>query len=182
MSKTFHMCLFSLILLPSAVLQAQTDLGVANYTADNVLIYPDNLDEWIHLGSTMGGDYAEETFDAAHPGTLGVVLMEPHAYKYFKANGDYANGTMLLLSFYQSEVKSDPQLQGFVQGDMRAQEIHVIDPVRYAEGSAFFVYPNTTVATVMPEGSECIQCHTQEGDFRSTFIQFYPTIRNMSRK
>lgn len=158
---------------------AQSTLDAAQYTQNNELIYPSNLDVWIHMGTSLGGDYSEDQFDPEHPGTLGVVQMEPSAYRYFLQNREYADGTMFLLSFFDSEVKSDPQLQGFVQGEMTAQEIHVIDKQRFAEGRGFFLYqtPTQAQAAKVPDGSVCVECHREHGDFDGTFIQFYPTLR-----
>ena len=171
------------LLMPASPLLAQTDLGVAVYTENQELQRPGNLDEWIHMGTAMGGDYKEEPFDPANPGTLGVVLMEPAAYRYFKQYGEYADGTMFLLSFYASAAKSDPQLQGFVQGALRAQEIHVIDSTRFSEGRGFFLFdnPQQTSSSKLADGNDCVRCHTEEGGYGGTFIQFYPTIRDLPR-
>jgi hypothetical protein len=160
---------------------AQTDLDVARYENDNRLTFPARTYEWIHLGSSVGGEYGDEPFDPKNPGTLGVVQMEPSAYRYFQDNGEYADGSMFLLSFYTSEAESDPQLPGFVQGEMEAQEIHVIDRNRFGEGRAFYLYPGNaepgTASNKIPDNSRCVQCHIPEGDFDGTFSQFYPPIR-----
>ena len=178
----------ALFLLPvffAGALGAQPDLGVATYNADNQLLFPDNTDTWVHLGSSLGGDYQEGPFDPANPGTIGVVTMEPNAYRYFVENGTYADGTMMLLSFYPSEAKSSPQLAGFVQGNLSAKEIHVIDSARYGEGRGFYLYPAAamtgTASDKLPDGSACVQCHVPEGEYNGTFIQFYPTIRQLPR-
>lgn len=172
------------VLFPFGAVYGQTDLGVAVYNDQQELQLPANLDEWVHLGSSLGSDYNEEAFDPENPGTLGVVLMEPTAYRHFKQEGEYADGSMFLLTFYRTASKSDPQLQGFVQGAMGVQEIHVIDSARFTEGQAFFVYsdPQQQSAAKLPDGSECVSCHNAEGDYRGTFIQFYPTIRDLPRK
>ena len=160
---------------------AQDGLGVARYTDTGELLYPDDLDRWVVMGANLGSDYREDPFDPAAPGTIGVVQMEPAAYDYFLEHGEYADGTMFLLSFFGAERNSDPQLQGFVQGDMRIQEIHLIDKQRFTEGRAFFVYqrPGMTSVEKVADGSECVQCHMAEGDFDGTFTQFYPTIRHL---
>lgn len=167
--------------VPVAAL-AQTDLGVAEYTETGELVYPDNLDAWILMGASLGGDYNAGPFDPANPGVFGVVQMEPNAYRYFLENGEYADGTMFLLSFFGAEAKSEPQLHGFVQGESRGQEIHVIDSERFGEGHGFFGYgqPGGSAAK-LPDGSPCIQCHSVEGDYDATFIQFYPAIRDEDR-
>jgi hypothetical protein len=159
---------------------AQSNLGVAQYSASGELQYPGNLVEWIQSGASVGGRYDGAEFDPENPGVLGVVQMEPSAYRYFMENGTYADGTMFLLSFYEATSKSDPQLSGFVQGALNSQEIHVIDRSRFDDdGHAFFIFEtrDTPVSTRIPAGNECIACHTEHGDFDATFIQFYPDLR-----
>ena len=167
--------LLRVLLVPSALalviagkIEAQTDLGIARYTAGGELIYPNDLDVWVVMGASLGSDYNQDAFDPANPGTIGVVQMEPTAYRYFREHGEYADGTMFLLSFFDSESESQPQLQGFVQGDRVAQEIHVVDRKRFAEGHGFFVFSEPGVnAGKLPDGSICIQCHTTEGRYDS---------------
>ena len=160
--------------------QDANDLGVARYTPLGELVYPDDLDSWIVMGASLGADYNGEAFDPENPGIIGVVQMEPNAYRYFLENREYADGTMFLLSFFAAESKSQPQLAGFVQGNLRGQEIHVIDAERFGEGRAFFVYSEQGgSAAKVPDGSECVRCHTAEGDYNATFTQFYPAIRDL---
>ena len=172
---------FVMLLAASAPLLAQQDIGVARYDADGQLLKPANLDEWIQTGASLGSDYGEGPFDAQNPGGIGVVQMEPAAYRYFLENGSYANGTMFLLSFFRAEAQSSPQLPGFVQGDMYAQEIHVIDKARFDEGGhAFFLFQSPDVAASPPvaAGNDCVACHTEHGAFDGTFTQFYPRLRS----
>lgn len=159
---------------------AQTDLGVARYTQAGELLRPDNLDQWVMLGASLGSDYNSEAFNPEAPGVIGVVQMEPAAYRYFLENNEYADGSMFLLSFFAAEASSEPQLQGFVQGELRTREIHVIDSRRFSENRGFFMFPEGTArAAKIPDGSECVQCHEAEGGYNATFSQFYPTIRDL---
>jgi len=171
------------LLIPVGSIQAQDQLGAARYTAEGELMFPGNTDEWIFLGSSLGSDYGEGPFDPANPGTIGVVQMEPAAYRYFLENREYADGTMMLLTFYASDAQSSPQLPGFVQGQKTAKEIHLIDKSRFDEGRGFFLYPTEAspgaASGKLPDNSTCIQCHISEGEFDGTFTQFYPTIRDL---
>ena len=142
--------------------------------------FPEDTVRWISVGSLLGGEYSDEPFDPANPGVIGVVQMEPAAYDFFIEEGRYADGTMFLLSFYLTQEKSEPELPGFVQGDIAQREIHVIDRQRFSEeGRAFYMFPpDVTVAPEpMPVGSECVVCHTEHGALDGTFIQFYPQLR-----
>jgi hypothetical protein len=171
-------------LLNAAALHAQPDLGIARYTDSGELYFPADTARWVHAGSVLGGRYAEgeaaPAFDPQNPDNSGVVQMEPNAWQYFMEHGEYADGTMFLLSFYKSEAKSDPQLNGFVQGALQAQEIHVIDKGRFAEGRGFFLYdaPAQRSSSKVPDGSTCVACHSAEGGHDGTFTQFYPHLRD----
>ncbi len=163
----------------SVFAQSQNGLDIAQFTSDERLIHPHNIDRWIVMGASLGGDYAEEAFDAKNPGTIGVVQMEPTAYDFFLTNGQYADGTMFYLTFYSSEIKSEPQLQGFVQGDVVGREIHLIDKLRYRDGRAFFLFnlAEKQTGTTLPPGNDCVICHNKHGQFDGTFTQFYPAMR-----
>jgi len=182
-----HFCRPALCLalvLPCPGLLAQDELGIARYSVEGALQRPADLASWVHMGSSLGSDYRSDPFDPARPGVIGVVQMEPAAYRYFVENGHYADGSMFLLSFYSAETNSNPRLQGFVQGNLQAQEIHVIDAQRFADGRAFFMFRDSTQAesTALPAGNDCVQCHESEGDYNGTFMQFYPALRSLPRE
>ena len=154
-------------------------LGVAQFTSSEELIFPEDTDRWVYIGTNIGGDYSDAEFDPRNPGMIGVVQMEPNAYRYLLENREYADGTMFLLSFFQAQEKPDPELNGFVQGDLAAKEIHVIDHMKYQDGRGFYLFPveGNEPSTMLPAGNECVQCHAEYGDYDSTFSQFYPVIR-----
>jgi len=156
-------------------------LGVAQFTPSDELIFPADTDRWVVLGANIGGDYSDAAFDPKNPGTIGVVQMEPNAYSYLLEHGEYADGTMLLLSFYETQVKPEPELRGFVQGKLSASEIHVIDRMKYQDNRGFYMFSADGVgpSKMLPAGNECVQCHAEHADFDSTFVQFYPTIRHL---
>lgn len=173
----------SALLLAYGSVFAQPDLGIARYNGNGELLMPADTAHWIHAGSVLGGRYGEEgatlQFDPANPGATGVVQVEPSAFRYFMEHGEYADGTMFLLSFYRSEAKSDPQLTGFVQGSLLQQEIHVIDKNRFGEARAFFIFNVGQYSSArVPDGSDCVACHSSEGALDGTFTQFYPVLRD----
>ncbi|HEX7080497.1 MAG TPA: cytochrome P460 family protein [Gammaproteobacteria bacterium] len=162
--------------------EADAALTAARYTDGGDLEFPANTDEWIVLGTGIGGGYEEGVLDPANPGPITVAQIEPSAYRYLLEHGRYADGTMLLLTFYRTQEKPEPALRGFVQGDVALREIHVIDRERYPEeGRAFFQYPpGTAVSEKLPLGSECVACHAEHGAFDGTFTQFYPPVRRFA--
>jgi len=174
------LALGAVLLVASSYAQQTAALDVAQFDEAGRLLFPGNTDRWITLGSGLGGDYSAASFDPDNPGTMSHVQMEPAAYEFFQSNGYYAEGTMLLLSFYQTLEKPEPELRGFAQGALAQREIHLIDARRFAaEGRAFFVYPTpeSVSAQAIPVGSECVACHTEHGAFDGTFTQFYPPAR-----
>lgn len=176
-------CVLVTLLAAAAVRAQQTTafrLESAALDADNRLALPGDTDRWIAVGSSIGGEYSDEPFDPANPGAIGVVQMEPAAYDYFLENGVYADGTMFLLSFYRTQEKPEPELPGFVQGDLAQQEIHLIDRQRFPEeGRAFFLFlPGSSApSSPLPLGSPCFVCHIEHGEYDGTFRQFYPQLR-----
>ena len=77
-------------------------IDVARFDKDGEMIRPADLDQWVFLGTSLGMGYNEADFDASNPGMFQITLMEPTAYAYFMAHGDYAEGTMFVLNFYGS--------------------------------------------------------------------------------
>jgi hypothetical protein len=153
-------------------------LDVAQLAEASDLLRPDNLDQWVFLGSSLGLGYDEAKSDPDSPGNFQVVLMEPKAYEYFKLNGKYADGSMFLLSIYGTQKHRSAERSGFSQQDLLNFEIHLIDRQRYTDGRAFFLYKkDDTRAKALPAGNVCVQCHVQNAAFGGTFAQFYPTIR-----
>jgi hypothetical protein len=156
-------------------------IDVASYSANGELTFPADVDRWVVLGTSLGADYAQGSFDPKNPGTIGVVQIEPTAYRRVLDTGAYPDGTMLLLTFYLAEAQSEPQLRGFVQGAMTGREIHVIDKRRFPEdGRAFFLFdPQRNPTAPLPVGNECVQCHSEHGRLNATFAQFYPPFRHL---
>ena len=158
---------------------AGTSVDAASFTQSGELLRPANLDEWVFLGASLGMGYNSVDFDPKSPGNFQVVLMEPSAYAHFKTHGRYANGSMFLLSFYPAEQRVSIDRAGFVQGELKNFEIHLLDRSRFAEGRAFYLFgPKDDKGAVLPPGSPCVECHVRDGAFDGTFAQFYPALRH----
>lgn len=164
---------------------APGSLDVARFSAGGKLLKPADLNEWVFLGASLGMGYNPGSIDAARPGQFQVVLMEPNAYRLFVRNRSFAPGSMLLLSFYDTETQPRSINQnGFTQADLTDFEIHLIDPARGgADGRAFYTFgANDTEGNLLPPGNGCVRCHVEHGAFQGTFAQFYPAIRPLIPK
>lgn len=155
-------------------------LDVAQFTTTGGLRRPKDLDRWVFLGTSLGMGYSAAKFNPKSPGEFQVVLMEPEAYRRFVAEGEYPDGSMFLLSFYETRQQVSINRSGFVQGELSNFEIHLIDRRHSAEGRLFYPFSkNDAQAAALPPGNECVTCHVRHGAFDGTFAQFYPAIRHL---
>lgn len=153
-------------------------LDVAKFTSDGRLVRPQGLENWVFVGSSLGMGYNEARFNPSAPGLFQVVQMEPTAFRYFMENGHFAPGSMMLLSFYGADTRVSNNKTGYVQSDLKGQEIHLIDPARKADsGHVFYDFGlNSNEGKPQPPGNECVRCHVTHGAFEGAFIQFYPLM------
>ena len=154
-------------------------LSVPVFNGGKELQLPADLDRWIHLGTMLGPQYADESFDARGPNLFHAALMEPMAYQAFLDTGEFADGTMFALRFYNALSELSIQKSGFVMGDLTLTEIHLKDSKRFPDGFNFYVFPpGTESATALPLPNDCVSCHTEHGAYDGVFAQFYPALRD----
>ncbi len=153
-------------------------LRVAKFTSEGNLLKPADLQSWVFVGTSLGLGYNAEQFKPTPPGLFQVVQMEPTAFRYFMENGHFAPGSMMLLSFYGTEARVSDSGTGYVQSGLKAQEIHLIDPARRADGGHVFYgfQPDGNEGKPMAPGNVCVRCHLEHGAFEGAFIQFYPVM------
>lgn len=180
--KRTHVFLFAVVAaFFAAGTAAEERIDAAEFDSAGQLQRPANLDEWIFVGAIVGHGYPDgdaRMFSAASPGRIQVVQMEPRAYRYLQQHGEYADGTMLALSFYDTQKNPAPVVDGAVQGELASFEIHLLDKQQYADRSAFYSFSNDGAAAPMiPAGNNCVSCHREDGAFDGTFVQFYPSLR-----
>lgn len=175
----------SLIFLNSATgeIKQGDRLNVAKFSKDGSLVRPRNIDMWVFLGASVGHGYPAEgggsQFSMNNPGQIQVIQMEPVAYEYFKKWGHYADGTMLSLSFYNTQEAPQPAVDGVVQGSLNTFEIHLLDKQNLKDKRAFYLYAaGEEIAPMIPEGNDCVDCHNTEAHYDGTFSNFYPIVRD----
>lgn len=155
----------------------ERSVNVARFAENGELIVPDNMDEWIFLGSSLGMGYSQENFDADSPGMFQIVRMEPQAYQALLETGEFVDGTMIALHFFGSQNEISINRAGFVMGDLHFAEIHYKDSKRFPDGFNFYNVANgQTVAEEIPLPNDCVACHKRDGAYDGVFVQFYPVI------
>lgn len=155
-------------------------LQIATFTEDGEMIRPDNLDEWIFVGSSLGMGYSQADFNPDTPGNFQIVQMEPTAYREFLRTGEFPDGTMLALTFYFAERDVSINQAGFIMGGEQMVEIHLKDQEKFPRsGFNFFMFPpETKTAASLPASNDCIECHSRDGAYDAVFTQFYPLMRD----
>lgn len=162
----------------SAADSQEPTLDVARFDPRGRLIVPQNFDDWVFLGASLGMGYSQSKFDPDSPGMFQVVRMEPRAYQAFVETGRFVDGTMIALHFYGSRNKLSINRSGFVMDDLHFAEIHVKDSERFPDGFNFFNIENgAMVAEVIALPNECVACHSRDGAYDGVFVQFYPVIQ-----
>lgn len=152
-------------------------VDAARFTDKGALIVPDNIDEWVFLGSSLGMGYSQADFDANSPGMFQIARMEPGAYRAFLETGRFVDGTMIALHFFGSQNEISINRAGFVMDDLHFAEIHYKDSERFPDGFNFYNVENgAKIAEEIPLPNECVECHKRDGAYDGVFVQFYPGI------
>ena len=152
-------------------------VDVAEFDDDGNLVVPEDLDEWIFIGSSLGMGYSQADFDPDSPGMFQIARMEPTAYERFKETGEFVDGTMLSLHFYGSQNEISINRAGFVMSDLRFAEIHYKDSRRFPDGFNFYNLNNgEAVGQEIALPNDCVDCHKKDGAYDGVFVQFYPAI------
>jgi hypothetical protein len=155
----------------------QRSVDVARFTGEGALVVPENMDEWVFLGSSLGMGYSQADFDPDSPGMFQVARMEPRAYRAFLETGRFVDGTMIALHFFGSQNEISINRAGFVMDDLHFAEIHYKDSERFPDGFNFYNVENgAETAKEIPLPNECVECHKRDGAYDGVFVQFYPVI------
>lgn len=147
------------------------------------LLRPEGVERWVFAGASLGLDYAE-------PGAAGLegrlfhnVYLEPRAYQHYARTGRFPEGTMLALTLHSPRERVAPARQGLFEGERMRLEIALKDTRRYPGGWAYFDFgAGTTASPARPLPREaCADCHAGHAADDNVFVQFYPTLRPLSR-
>ena len=76
---------------------------VAAFDDDGKLVLPENFDDWVFIGTSLGMGYSQGEFDPEGHNMFQVVRIEPRAYQVFLETGRFVDGTMIALHFFGSQ-------------------------------------------------------------------------------
>ena len=147
------------------------------YTKEDELVLPPDYREWIFLSSGIGMTYSGS---ASQNPAFENVFVNPEAYRQFLKTGTWPDHTVMLLEIRLSESRVSINKDGRVQTTVRAIEAHVKDSAR--GGWAFYGFQNgADKGKLFPKTADCYSCHQQNGATDTTFVQFYPTLLEISK-
>ena len=157
------------------------------YTADGQLKFPEKYREWVFLGSGLDMSYDPKPTPMG-AGVFNNVFVNPEAYKAYQATGHWPEGSELVLENRGAEAAKSINKAGRTQSaELMGFEVHVLDsahqdPKTKGDGWAFYGFDNPVSAKAIPRPASCYTCHEEHGAVDTTFVQFYPTLRDAAEK
>src|SRR3546814_12438692 len=105
--------------------------------------------------------------------------MEPGAYRYFRENRRYADGTTFAVSFYKPHENPEPAMNGLALGDLEFIFMHKLERKGAGWQQGFYVFMNGEgTPKRVQSGSPCLACHAKDGDLNGTSPQSYRVLRD----
>ncbi len=151
------------------------------YTADGMMLRPEQYREWVFLSSGLGmmygplGSGGEARFDN--------VFVSPSAYRQFLRTGQWPDQTVMVLEVRSAQSNGSINRGGHFQTGVVGVEVHVKDEKRFPRKWAFFGFgEGAKAAKAIPVTANCFSCHEQHGAVDTTFVQFYPTLIDAAKE
>ncbi len=177
-ATTLTLCILACLALLPAV-GAQSDLDSPQFTKDNQLVRPQNYREWIYLSTGLGMSYSDR---GGWPGTFTNVFVAPAVYHAFLATGKWPDKTIFVLEERAASSRGSINKGGHYQSDLVGLAVSVKDEKRFEEKWAYFSFDSVAqTASANPRGA-CWQCHREHAAVDNTFVQFYPTLKEVAKK
>jgi len=156
-------------------------MALPAYTADGDLIRPDDYRTWVFVGASLGLSYDEDAAEREGPGAFTNVYIQPEAYRYFMATGEFPEGTMLPMDVFRPGSRESINQAGYFEKDFLGMEVAVKDSERYAEGWAYLSFRDRSgglreSASAFPK-ERCYDCHAEHAATDNVFTQFYPVLQ-----
>lgn len=148
------------------------------------MVRPDDYREWTWLSSGFAMSYSPAKQAENSNPQFDNVFVNPTAYRSFLKTGTWPDKTYLVLEVRSSKPKGSINQRGYFQGDQARIEVHVKDEQRFPEKKwSFFIF-GETAKTVGPAAadSSCFKCHEKSGAVDTTFVQYYPILRDIAKQ
>ena len=147
------------------------------------MLRPEDYRQWVWLSSGFGMAYGPGTQASNPDPPFDNVFVNPEAYRAFLKTGTWPDKTVLVLEVRSSQQKGSINQRGHFQGDSTRVEVHVKDVTRFPQRKWAFYMFGESAKSVPPAGTEttCFSCHEKSGAVDTTFVQFYPVLRDVAK-
>jgi hypothetical protein len=161
----------------------QAKLAGAQFSADGRLQRPADYRNWRFVSTGLGMSYGPAAQAAALTGhaMFDNVFVQPQAYDAFLRDGVWPEGTMFVLELRGTETQRAPNNRGYFQTDLHGVEVSVKDSARFKGRWAYFDFGMDARSATPQAESGCFACHSRHAAVDMTFVQFYPTLRKVSK-
>jgi hypothetical protein len=159
--------------------RAQTASDEPQFTNGNRLVRPANYRDWIYLSSGLGMTYSKQ---AGAPELFTNVFVSPAAYRAFQATGKWPDKTIFVLEERAASSRGSIVQGGHFQGDLVELAASVKDEKHFEEKWAYFSFSGGDSSAAPNPRARCWQCHNDHGAVENTFVQFYPTLKDIAQK
>lgn len=156
------------------------------YNPKGELLRPADYREWIFLTSGMGMTYGPNGPAEGQDPAFDNVFVNPAAYREFTKTGAWPDGTIFILEIRRGVANESINRGGRTQTSIVAIEAAVKDETHFPEKWAYFHFAPkdgepAKEAKAFPKTAACFSCHTKNGAVDNTFVQFYPTLREIAK-
>ena len=179
LSLVLALCFVARSAKPQALsARPQANNLIPRYTGQS-LIRPENYREWIFLSSGLGMNY---TPSANGNEMFTNVFVPQWSYRQFLATGKWPDKSIFIVEERQSETNGSINKTGHFQTEFVGIGVEVKDESRFPEKWAYFNFgADTKTAGANPKAA-CWQCHEDHAAVEHTFVQFYPTLKEVAKK
>ena len=142
------------------------------YANGDELVRPENYQDWIFLTSLLNMGAA-----SSGEGVFTNVFVTPSAYHQFRASGRWPDKTV----FVEEKRTSTSRVNKaeHLQTDLIGLNVQVKDVARFRDEWAFFSFGFSQKTAKANPKARCWQCHSEHGAVDTTYVQYYPTLKQM---
>jgi Cytochrome P460 len=175
------MCSILVLIACLALLTAASDdkAPKAQYDEKGQLIRPADYREWIFLSAGYGMNYSPA------PGGHEMftnVFVQRWAYSEFVNSGKWPEQSMFVIDERDAASRSSINQKGHYQTDLMGLAVEVKDSARNPDKWAYYIFSADGKTGEAIRGNVCWSCHDAHAAVEHTFVQFYPTLKEVAKK
>jgi len=150
------------------------------YDDKGQLVRPADYREWMFLSAGYGMNYSPGP-DSHEMFTN--VFVQRWAYDDFVSSGKWPEQTTFVIDERDAASRSSINQKGHYQTDLMGLAVEVKNSAKNPDKWAYYAFSaDGKSAGAMPHGNACWSCHDAHAAVEHTFVQFYPTLKVISKK